>query len=590
MAETYEEAEEKILKSGRSSKAFGRLIRMIIGQKRETLLLVTAVVISAISGTVYPLALGYAINGVVQRNAILLALYALLFILSYLIRFFFNRLRTITSTKLAQITVKKLRDDAFSTLQYTPMSFFSKVKTGYLISRISNDAENLSDFLTFQLPQVIGGITTVIISIAIMSYLDFSLTLYALIIIPVMVTFTISLQGKIRKNYLRTRKTIAAITGNLAENISSIRTIKSFGVEDRTYDDFDKLNRKNFSANIKASFLSSIYGSAVNIMEAAGIAIVIVAGSMQLMSGLITVGLLVSFIVYVQEFFDPVLQLSQLYNSYQASVVGLVRIFGIIDSPTEASFSGLKVNPEIFEKLEFRNVYFSYGKEDVLKDINLTIRKGDKLAIVGHTGAGKTTLLNLFLRFYSPTGGTIMLNGTNIEKVSIKSWRSLISPVLQDPFLFDGTVLENIRFSRPDVDLDLINKLAREYGLDEIFDSLPNGLATRVGEMGRNLSEGQRQAISVMRAFIRESPFIVLDEPTSQIDPESETVIIRSLKKYLENRTLVLITHRFSMLPLADRIVVINNGMVEGAGGFHDLMERSPTFSELYSIHNAGRR
>ncbi len=584
MPKAYEEVEEEVLKSAKSSKSFRRLLRDIFSMRRDSAKLIVAVTLTSIAGALAPLALGNTITSILSGNALYLVLFAVSFLLLYLLRFFSNRLRTTSSTKLAQSSVKKIRDEAFKTIQRVPIDFYGKVKTGYLISRISNDAESLSEFLTFQLPQVVGGVATVILSIAIMVYLDLSLTLYALIIVPVMMGFTFAIQGKIRKNYLRTRKTIAAITGNLAENINAIRAIKSFNVEKRTYNNFDKLNRENLSANMKASFLSSIYGASITVMEAAGIAIVIVAGAMQLIAGLTTVGLLVSFVVYVQEFFDPILQLSQLYNSYQAAVVGLVRLYGIIDSETESTEAGKSLDSGKWTSLNFRNVDFAYEDNYALKGINLSIRNGEKVAIVGHTGAGKTTLSNLVLRFYSPGSGEIELDGRDITEVSKKSWRGIVSPVLQDPFLFKGSVIDNILFSKPDTSDEEIVRLSEIYGLKEIFESLPDGLGTEVGEMGRNLSEGQRQAISVMRAFIRESPVVVLDEPTSQIDPYSEQIIIKALESYLKDKTLILITHRFSMVSLADRIVVIDQGKIVDTGGFDELITREGVFSELYNL------
>ncbi|MCL4334510.1 MAG: ABC transporter ATP-binding protein/permease [Candidatus Thermoplasmatota archaeon] len=572
------------MKSAKGSKVLRRLLSHIFSYRKDSSILILSVAIAAVAGAFYPLVIGYAVDNIISGRLIFLVTYALLFLVLYFITFLANRVRTLKSTKLAQISVKYLRDSAFKNLQKVPVDFYGKVKTGYLISRISNDAESLGDFLTFQLPQVVSGIATVIISVAVMAYLDFPLMLYALIIIPVMVGFTFSMQGRVRRNYLRTRRTIAAITGNLAENISAMRSIKSFNVEEPTYERFDVLNQDNLKANVKAARLSSFYGATVAFMEAVGIAIVIIAGSLQLISGIATVGILVSFIIYVQEFFDPVTSLSQLYTSYQSAAVGLVRIYGIIDSPQEVVKDPVIRDLSDWNELSFNEVSFAYGDNYALKDINLKIKKGEKIAIVGHTGAGKTTLSNMVMRFYSPQKGSITLDGSKLDDINIESWRKLVSPVLQDPFLFRGTVIENIQFSKPDATDDYIIQLSMKYGLKEIFDSLPEGIYTNVGEMGRNLSEGQRQAISVMRAFIRESPIIILDEPTSQIDPISEKIIISALKDYLKSKTLILITHRFSMVSLADKIVVIDQGRIVDTGKFNDLLSREGVFSELYHL------
>ncbi len=585
---SYEEEEENFLKSEKSSKVFRRLVGEILSHRRDSGALIAAVIITAMAGTLYPIALGFAINGVINKNFTELFIYSTAFLGFYIIQFFSNRIRTISSTGVAQKTIKELRDKAFSSIQKVPVPFFGKVKTGYLISRITNDAETLSEFLTFQIPQVISGISTVIVSISIMFYLDFTLTLYALIVIPLLSGFTLSIQRKVRRNYLRTRRTIAAITGNLAENISGIRAIKSFNVEERMARNFDKLNGDNLAANLKAARLSSFYGSIIRVIEATGIAIVLLAGAQQLFVNAISIGILVTFVIYVQEFFDPVTQLSQLYNSYQSSMVGVTRIYGIIDSPSEESISGGSIKIEKFnESIRFDNVSFSYGKSVALKNISIQIKKGEKIGIVGHTGAGKTTFSNLILKFFSPTSGRIYIDGNDLNDIETESYRKLIAPVLQEPFMFRGSILDNIRAFSPESSDEFIIGKAKEFGLYPLFENLDDGLNSEIGEMGRNLSEGQRQAISLLRAFIRNPQILIMDEPTSQIDPYSEKIIISSLGAFLNDRTLILITHRFSMISLVDTVVSFEEGQKVEEGSFSDLLKRNGVFRKMYNIqHN----
>lgn len=584
MHRSYEEQEDDFIKTEGGGKAFRRLMSDIFSMRRESGVLIFAVLVTAIAGTLYPLALGYAINSVIAGNFRGLYIFAAVFLALYVVQFFSNRQRTISSTTLAQSAIKGLRERSFENLQYVPVSFFSKVKTGYLISRITNDAETLSEFLTFQLPQVVSGIATVLVSISIMFYKDFNLTLYALIVIPVLIAFSFSIQGKVRRNYLRTRKTIAAITGNLSENINAIRTIKSFNVENRMEARFDGLNNNNFKANMKASLVASSYGAAIRIIESVGIAIVLIAGALQLKNGLTTVGILVAFVVYVQEFFDPVVQLSQLYNSYQSSMVGVARIYGIIDYPRQSMNEIGDREADFNSAIELRSVGFSYGDGDALNNISLRIGKGSRIAIVGHTGAGKTTLSNLLLKFYSPTDGEILLDGQKFENIKTESFRKLLAPVLQEPFMFKGTIYENILFSNPGATKKQVEDMIKRFSLSGIFDTLPNGLDTNVGEMGRNLSEGQRQAISILRAFIREPEILILDEPTSQIDPYSESLIMASLDEFLADKTLILITHRFSMVKLTEHIIVLNEGNLVESGTFSELMEQDGVFRNLYNI------
>ncbi len=584
MKQTYEEVEETYIKTLKGRTALKRLIKDMAKNRKQTAILIASVMITAIAATFSPLAIGGAVNGVASRSFSTIFDFSLLFISLALIQFGSNRFRVISSTILAQGTVKNLRDRSFQSIQHVPISFFSKVKAGFLISRMTNDGETLGEFLTFQIPSVVSGMTTVILSIAIMLYLDFDLTLYALIVLPFLSIFTISLQGKVRKNYLRTRRTIAAITGNLAENISSIRSIKAFNVESYTEDKFDGLNADNLNANIKASRLSSLYGAIVRIIEYTGIAIVVLAGAIELKAGLISIGILVAFIFYVQEFFDPVIQLSQLYNSYQSSIVGVGRIYGIIDSKKEVVSDGQITISSLRDSIVLKNVSFSYDDSNALRDINLTIRKGENIGIVGHTGAGKTTLSNLIMKFYVPQKGEILVDGKNIMDINTESYRNLISPVLQEPFLFHGSIYENVKIADPAMAEEEIERLAKEFNLNRIFDKLPEGMETNVGELGRNLSEGQKQAIAILRALCRNPQIIIMDEPTSNIDPYSEKFIFQSLEKFAREKTLILITHRFSMISLVDKIVVIQDGSIVESGTFPELREKKGIFSQMYDI------
>ena len=584
MTESYENAEEKVIRTLKGRKALFRMLRDIARNRRGLSVLVLSVIITAVAGTFIPLTIGEAVNSVSQRSVYGVVLFSIAFIGLGLIKFISNRFRAISSTEVSQKTVKNMRDSAFRSIHKVPVSFFSVVKSGFLISRITNDGETIGDFLTFQIPQVVSGFTTVILSIAIMLYLDFNLTLYALIVLPFLSLFTISLQGKVRANYLKTRKTIAAITGNLAENISSIRSIKAFNVEKYVEERFDTLNEENLRANIKASRLSSFYGAVVWVIEFLGIVIVIYAGALQLQANLISIGILVAFIFYVQEFFDPVIQLSQLYNAYQSSIVGAGRIYGIIDSEKEEVPEGSREKRDFNSDLSLNEVDFSYGLGDTLKEINMEIRKGDKIGIVGHTGAGKTTLSNLILKLYLPKDGEIDLDLINTKLIRTRSYRDIIVPVLQEPFLFRGSIYENVRIAKKDASDDEIRERAKEFGLARIFSRLPEGMDTDVGELGRNLSEGQKQAIAILRALIREPDIIIMDEPTSNIDPFSERDIFMSLSKFAKNRTLILITHRFSMISLVDKIAVVDAGRIVENGTFKELMDKRGLFYNMYNI------
>ncbi|MEM3225356.1 MAG: ABC transporter ATP-binding protein, partial [Thermoplasmatales archaeon] len=501
MTSGYDATEDRYLKPQKGIRTMLRMIRDIFRFKRYSSIFVISVVVTAVTGVLYPLALGYAVNEILRRNVDLLILYSVLFFFLYLMQFVSSRFQTVTSTMVAQKFIKGMRDNAFSKLQRVPIDFFSKVRTGYLISRIENDSESIADFLTYQLPQVISGITTIAISAGIMFYLNARLAAFSLAVLPILGIFTLSLQGKVRMNYLRTRRTIASITGNLAETIAAMRTVKAFNAENQAAERFDRLNYDNFEANMNASRLSSLYSAVIRVIEAAGIMIVIYEGSLSLQSGAISLGILVAFITYIQQFFNPIIQLSQLYNTYQNSLVGASRIYSIIDSQEEED-EGKETIEHFSNSIVGRGIQVKYEESSALEGVSIEIRKGERVAIVGRTGAGKTTLTNVILKLKKPDSGQITIDLRDLRNINTKMYRNIISPVLQEPFLFNGTVFENIRYAREDVSREEVEDLIRRYGMQYIFNSLPEGLDSQVGEMGRNMSEGQRQAVSIIRAFV----------------------------------------------------------------------------------------
>ncbi|MEM3206286.1 MAG: ABC transporter ATP-binding protein [Thermoplasmatales archaeon] len=582
MTSGYDATEDRYLKPQKGIRTMLRMIRDIFRFKRYSSIFVISVVVTAVTGVLYPLALGYAVNEILRRNVDLLILYSVLFFFLYLMQFVSSRFQTVTSTMVAQKFIKGMRDNAFSKLQRVPIDFFSKVRTGYLISRIENDSESIADFLTYQLPQVISGITTIAISAGIMFYLNARLAAFSLAVLPILGIFTLSLQGKVRMNYLRTRRTIASITGNLAETIAAMRTVKAFNAENQAAERFDRLNYDNFEANMNASRLSSLYSAVIRVIEAAGIMIVIYEGSLSLQSGAISLGILVAFITYIQQFFNPIIQLSQLYNTYQNSLVGASRIYSIIDSQEEED-EGRETIEHFSNSIVGRGIQVKYEESSALEGVSIEIRKGERVAIVGRTGAGKTTLTNVILKLKKPDSGQITIDLRDLRNINTKMYRNIISPVLQEPFLFNGTVFENIRYAREDVSREEVEDLIRRYGMQYIFNSLPEGLDSQVGEMGRNMSEGQRQAVSIIRAFVRNPEIVILDEATAQIDPPSEKEIMNALKRYSSEGTLILISHRFSLITLADRIVVLEKGKVVQEGTLDSLSKQPGVFSELYS-------
>ena len=581
MSTGYDAVEDQYIKPMKGRKTMFRMIRDVLNLKRDATVFTISVVIYAIGGVLYPLALGLAINSVRAGQIRSLLLYVGLFFLFYLIQFFSNIWINLSSVKVAQGVIKGMRDGAFKKLQSVPLDFYSNVKLGYLISRIANDAESISDFLTYQLPSVISGITTIIIAAVIMFDLNTKLALYSLVVMPVLAVYTLAIQPRVRRNYLVTRRSLAAITGNLAETIAAIRTVKAFNAEAQTEGRFGNLNDNNFKANMVATRLTSSYSSVIRFLEAAGIFLVIYEGSLSLLHGQISLGILVAFIAYVQQFFNPIVQLTQLYNMYQNSMVGASRIYGIIDSTPE-KMKGETVVTSFSKSINGNNVSVRYDENVALENVTVEIKKGECVAIVGRTGAGKTTLTNVILKFKFPDEGDVLLDLRKLNEIETNAYRKLIVPVLQEPFLFNGTVFENVEYSKRGITKEEVRRLIDVYGMSEIFRNLPNGIDSPVGEMGRNMSEGQRQAVSILRAFVRNPEIIIMDEATAQIDSRAEKAIITAMRSYAKNGTLILISHRFSLITLSDRIIVLEKGGVVQEGTLDELAKEEGTFMELY--------
>ena len=581
MSTGYDAVEDQYIKPVKGRKTMFRMIRDVLNLKRDATVFTISVVIYAIGGVLYPLALGLAINSVKAGQIRPLLLYAGLFFLFYLIQFFSNIWINLSSVKVAQGVIKGMRDGAFKKLQSVPLDFYSNVKLGYLISRIANDAESISDFLTYQLPSVISGVTTIIIAAVIMFDLNTKLALYSLVVMPVLAVYTLAIQPRVRKNYLATRRALAAITGNLAETIAAIRTVKAFNAEAQTEGRFGNLNENNFKANMVATRLTSSYSSVIRFLEAVGIFLVIYEGSLSLLHGQISLGILVAFIAYVQQFSNPIVHLTQLYNMYQNSMVGASRIYGIIDSTPEKMKGEIDV-ASFSKSIKVNNVSVRYDGNVALKNVTVEIKKGECVAIVGRTGAGKTTLTNVILKFKFPNEGDVLLDLKELNEIETNAYRKLIVPVLQEPFLFNGTVFENVEYSKRGITKEEVQRLIDVYGMSEIFRNLPNGIDSPVGELGRNMSEGQRQAVSILRAFVRNPEIIIMDEATAQIDSRSEKAIITAMRSYAKNGTLILISHRFSLITLSDRIIVLEEGGVVQEGTLNVLAKEEGTFRELY--------
>ncbi len=559
---------------------FIRLIKEILSYKRNSSIIIFSILLSSVIAMLGPYIIGIATDSIISLKFTLLIYLGSFYILIYIINYFSENRRTLYMMNTSQMVIKQLRDRAFENLQYVPLKYYSEKNSGKIISRITNDAETLGDFLTFQIPQVVSGIAGVVASLFIMVYLDYRLTLYAVLIIPMLLATVFLMNKKIKFNYLSVRQRIAELTGNVSESINGVKAIKSSGTEDVFNESFETVNNNNYNANVRAVRLTSLFSSIVQIIEGFGIMIVLYEGGTQVFSGILSIGILVSFVVYVQGFFNPIVQLSQFYNSYQSSSIAVERIYKIIDEEKDKNdykYNDIKFN----DSLSFNHINFSYGKTDTIKDVSFTVKKGQKVAFIGKTGAGKTTVTNLMLKFYTPNSGNITMDNININEINTGNYRKLFGVILQDPFLFEGTILDNIKFTNENITDDYMNEKIMDTGLDKILSRL--SLYSEVGERGSNLSEGQRQAISILRAVINEPEIIIMDEATSQLDSVNEINIQNAIYKIMENKTVIIIAHHLNTIMNSDYLFYVKNGEIIEEGKPSDLIKNQSYFYELYN-------
>ena len=404
--------------------------------------------------------------------------------------------------------------------------------------------------------------------------------------IPILLVGTILLGERVREAYRLTRKKISGVTANLAESISGMRVVQSFSREMANAQQFDRVNVENLQANIQAARVSALFFPVVDVLGSVGMCLVLWFGGTSVMNGSLTLGVLVAFMAYVTRFFMPIREISMLYNNVQSALAATERITEILDARSEVEEAKDAVElPKIRGEIKFNDVSFGYDPENsVLDDIELEIRENQRIALVGPTGAGKTSLASLVARFYDPQKGSITVDGYDVRRVTLKSLRSQMGIVLQDPLLFSGTIRENIAYGRPETSEQKIVEAAKAVGAHDFIMNFAQGYDTVVGERGIRLSMGQRQLVSFARALLADPRILILDEATSSVDAYTELLIQNALKKLLEKRTTLIIAHRLSTVRSADRIVVVDNGRIVDMGSHEELMRREGLYRKLYEM------
>ena len=509
----------------------------------------------------------------------------LIVIVMYLAAAVFSFLQQYIMTRISQNTVYKLRRQMKGKMRLVPIKYYDTHSNGDIMSRAVNDMDNIASTLQQILTQAVTSFVTFIGTLWMMFTISWKLTIIALITIPLSLVIVGIVAPRSQKYFAAQQKSLGLLNDQVEENYAGQIVLKSFNKEQDTIDQFEIQNKKYYQAAWKAQFISGIIMPLMIFLNNIGYVFVAVVGGIQVANGTVTLGNVQAFLQYTNQFSQPISQLANLMNTIQSTIASAERFFEVID---EEEMKNTKANRPVEEGtdnlVELEHVQFGYNDDELLmKDYNLAVKRGQQVAIVGPTGAGKTTIINLLERFYDVKGGSIRLNGVDTRDLDREDLRSHFAMVLQDTWLFTGSIYDNIKYGREDATKDDILEAAKAAHVDEFVRKLPNGYDTVLNESASNISQGQRQLITIARAFVADPEILILDEATSSVDTRTEVQIQHAMSQLLENRTSFVVAHRLSTIQNADNIIVMNHGSVVETGTHNELLAKNGFYANLYN-------
>jgi len=543
------------------------------------------VIVSSLLSLIGPLFIGLIIDehilkldidGTIRMVLILAAI--------YIISAIFTWLQTYVMIRVSQKTIQQLRQHLFEKFQSLPLSIFDKRQQGDLMSRMTNDVENLNAALSQSVIQIVSTVLTVVGTGIAMFYLNWVLAVVTLLVIPIIVWSTKQIIKRSSKNFVMRQKDLGNLNGYIEETISNSNITTLFGKEMQTIEQFKKANEKLRASALSADIASGFLGPVNNFINNLGIALVIGVGALMVVGNVgVSIGVIASFVTYTRQFFRPINQLSNLLNTFQSAIAGAERVFEILDEQNEVADVPDAITKNHYDgDVEFRNVDFYYQKDKpVLKNISFRAKAGETVALVGPTGSGKTTIIQLLNRFYDAMSGEILIDDNEIKQYKMENLRDHIGVVLQDTYLFSGTVRENIRYGKLDATDEEVERAAKIAYAHSFIKYLPQKYETMLSSGGMNLSQGQRQLIAIARAIIEDPDILILDEATSSVDTMTEVQIQKGLNNLMQGRTSFVIAHRLKTIENADQILVIKDGAILEQGNHDKLMKYNGFYASL---------
>ena len=561
-------------------------------------LLIPALVLTLVLnllGVLQPKFTQYAIDWhILPRQLDGLGFLVALFFGTQLLRLVFSYFQAILLNSVGQYVMFDMRKELYDKLQHQEVAYYDRNPVGRIMTRLTSDVDALNELFTQGVTDLLGDLVMIVAIISVMLYMDVKLTLVTLLTVPLLFAATTWFRRGARKGYDLVRTRLARINAFLQEHFAGAQTVQIFNAEDKSLRTFDRINDEYRRANIDTIFYYAVFFPLVHLFGGVRLALIIWYGGYRVMQNtpentVLTLGALVAFIQYSQALFQPIRDISDKYNVLQAAVVASHRIFRTLDLPIAIVTPEKPLKAERARgRIEFQNVWFAYKDDDwVLKDVSFTVEPGQSIALVGHTGSGKTTITNLLMRFYDIQRGRILLDGIDLRDWDLKALRENFAVVLQEVFLFSGTIEGNIRLGREEITEERVHWAAREVHAEGFISRLKDGYKAEVRERGAGLSVGQKQLISFARALAFDPALLILDEATSSIDTETEQLIQRAIERVMRDRTSIVVAHRLSTIQNADRIIVLHHGEIREQGTHQELLAQRGLYWKLYKLQYA---